>query len=125
MKTNLIEIFQTIRAQMQPYAVEGFKVKTDSDLAYHLSTDQQHNKQHIENTEIYFFGVEVKSDYVGFYYNPIFTAKEIDLIFFPDLTSILKENDCFQITQLDNELLKSISNALKLGAKMYKQKEWG
>ena len=124
MKTDFIEIFQTIRAQMQPYAVEGFKVKTDSDLAYHLSTDQQLNKQHIENTEIYFFGVEVKSDYVGFYYNPIFTAKEIDLLFSPDLSSILKENDCFQITQLDNELLKSISNALKLGSKIYKQKGW-
>lgn len=31
-KTDLIEIFQTIRAQMQPYTVEGFKNKINTDL---------------------------------------------------------------------------------------------
>ena len=43
MKTDLIEIFQTIRAQMQPYAVEGFKSKTNTDSEYHLCTEKSNN----------------------------------------------------------------------------------
>ena len=124
MKTDFIEIFQTIRAQMQPYTVAGFKTKTNSDLAYHLSTDQQYHKIGIENNETYFFGVEVKNGYVSLYFNSNFTAKEIDLLFSPELSALLIAQDCLHITELDDKLLKSIINALNLGSKIFKQKGW-
>ncbi len=55
MKTDLIEIFQTIRAQIQPYAVEGFKNKTNSETAYHLYTDQLVCNSDLNPKEIFFF----------------------------------------------------------------------
>ena len=124
MKTDFIEIFQTIRAQLQPYTVAGFKTKTNSNLAYHLTTDQQYHKMDIKNNETYFFGVEVKNGYVGLYFNSNFTDKEIDLLFSPELSAMLIAKDCLQITELDNNVLKSIINALNLGSKIFKQKGW-
>lgn len=125
MKTDFIEIFQTIRAVMQPYAVEGFKAKVNSDFAYHLTTDQENKNEVVKNKEIYFFGIEVRDEYVGFYYNPIYTDTEINLLFTEDFKSILIEKDCFHITQLSDLLLHQITNTLKLGSKFYKQKGWG
>ena len=74
--------------------------------------------------KVYFFGLEVKENYVGLYFRPVYTAKEMDIVFSPDLVKQLKENDCFHITKLDDLLLEQISNALMLGFKFYKQKGW-
>lgn len=123
-KTDLIEIFQTIRAQMQPYTVEGFKNKINTDSAYHLCTEQQVVINELVKNKVYFFGLEVKENYVGLYFRPVYTAKEMDILFSPDLVKQLKENDCFHITKLDDLLLEQISNALMLGFKFYKQKGW-
>jgi hypothetical protein len=123
-KTDLIEIFQTIRAQMQPYTVEGFKNKINTDSAYHLCTEQQVVINELVKNKVYFFGLEVKENYVGLYFRPVYTAKEMDIVFSPDLVKQLKENDCFHITKLDDLLLEQISNALMLGFKFYKQKGW-
>lgn len=123
-KTDLIEIFQTIRAQMQPYTVEGFKNKINTDSAYHLCTEQQVVINELVKNKVYFFGLEVKENYVGLYFRPVYTAKEMDIVFSPDLVKQLKENDCFHITKLDDLLLEQISNALMLGFKLYKQKGW-
>ena len=123
-KTDLIEIFQTIRAQMQPYTVEGFKNKINTDSAYHLCTEQQVVLNELVKNKVYFFGLEVKENYVGLYFRPVYTAKEMDIVFSPDLVKQLKENDCFHITKLDDLLLEQISNALMLGFKFYKQKGW-
>ena len=123
-KTDLIEIFQTIRAQMQPYTVEGFKNKINTDSAYHLCTEQQVVINELVKNKVYFFGLEVKENYVGLYFRPVYTAKEMDIVFSPDLVKQLKENDCFHITKLDDLLLEQISNALMLGFKLYKKKGW-
>ena len=124
MKTDHIEIFQTIRAQIQPYTVEGFKNKEDSDSAYHLCTEEQIALSELNKSEIYFFGTEVKDGYVGFYFNPIYTTQEMHLLFDADLLSLLKQDNGYHITELDDLLLEQISNALKAGFKYYKKKGW-
>ena len=124
MKTDPIEIFQSIRAQIQPYTVEGFKNKEDSDSAYHLCTEEQIALSELNKNEIYFFGTEVKEGYVGFYFNPIFTTQEMNFLFHPDLLNLLKQDNGYHITELDDLLLEQISNALKAGFKYYKQKGW-
>lgn len=124
MKTDLIEIFQTVRAQIQPYTVEGFKNKEDSDSAYHLCTEEQIVLSELDKNEVYFFGSEIKENHVGFYFNPIYTTQELNFIFDTDLLNLLKQDNCFHIKELDDVLLEQISNALKEGFKYYKQKGW-
>lgn len=124
MKTDLIEIFQTIRAQIQPYTIEGFKNKEDSEFAYHLCTEEQIALTELHKDEIYFFGTEVKDGYVGFYFNPIFTTQEMNSLFDVDLLNLLKQDNAYHITELDDLLLEQISNALEAGFKYYKQKGW-
>lgn len=124
MKTNLIEIFQTIRAIMQPYAVDGFKNTIDTDSAFHLYTENQMDEEELNKNEIYFFGLEIKADFVGLYYRTIYSQDEMKILFSDDLIATLKESGCFHITKLDDLLLEQVSNALKIGFKVYKQKGW-
>lgn len=124
MKTDLVEIFQTIRAQLQPYAVEGFKNKINSETEYNLCTENQSALADYKLSEIYFFGIKIKADYVVLFFTPIFNKKEIELIFNPNLLKLLKENNNFHITQLDDLLLEQVSSALKASFLLYKNKGW-
>ena len=40
MKTDLVEIFQTIRASLQPYAALGFSNRLNTDEVYDLWSDK-------------------------------------------------------------------------------------
>lgn len=124
MKTDFIEIFQTIRAEMQPYTVEGFKNTTDSDSAYHLATEEHVVQPEQNKDEVYFFGLEINADHVALCFNPIYTTQEINSLFGADLLNLIVENNCFRIEKLDDLLLEQISNALAASFKYYKQKGW-
>ena len=100
MKTDLVEIFQTIRAEMQPYATMGFNARVNSDVAYDLWKEPGF----VDGKEIkekHFSSVAIKDSHVAFDF----------------------ETNT-QITELDEALLQQISNALAAGFKVYKQNGW-
>lgn len=124
MKTDLVEIFQTIRAEMQPYASLGFNARINSDSAYDLWSEKEMVIDGRKRNDIYFAGVVIRKDYVGFYYMPVYTSPEMKEIFHPSLLKLLKGKSCFHIKKLDDMLIKQISDALAAGFKLYKQNEW-
>jgi hypothetical protein len=123
MKTDVIEIFQSIRSVLQPYDAVGFETSINSANAYELYTTKEiliNNKKQ----KVYFCGVKICNGNVEFYLKPIFLNPEIKNILHPDLMKLLKENSLFYVNMLDEQLLNHISQALNVGFTYYKQQEW-
>lgn len=124
MKTDLIEIFQTIRAVMQPYTAQGFNNRINSDDAYDLWSEKNVTVEGKERTEVCFASLEVREGAVVLYFMPVDTAEGRKAIFDPALLDLWKEDSGFEIRKLDDELLKNIENALAGGFRTYKEKDW-
>ena len=124
MKTDPVEIFQTIRAEMQPYSASGFNVRKNSETEYDLWSEKEITIQGKKRKEIRFASVAIQEDFVGFYFMPVDTEPELKSIFHPSLLKLLTDKSCFQIKSLDDILLHQISEALAAGFILYKQNEW-
>lgn len=124
MKTDFVEIFQTIRAVLQPYTVSGFAAINNTDTDFELSTEKAVEIEGRKKDNVYFAGVKIHKNHVGFYYMPIYIEEEMKNLVSKDLLQLLKGKSCFHIKKLDDELLEKITEALAVGATFYKQKEW-
>jgi hypothetical protein len=106
MKTDFIEIFQTIRAELQPYAALGFTNRINSDQAYDLWSEKNIKEEGI--TERFFASIKIESDHVCFRYSTLTGDAE------------LKE----MITQLDDVLKLKIDTELSATYKVFKEQMW-
>jgi hypothetical protein len=124
MKTDFVEIFQTIRAVLQPYATLGFNNRVNSETTYDLWSDKNVTIDGKKRNEVYFAGVIIHKGHVGFYFMPVSEEPDIKKVFDPLLLKLLKGKSCFHIKKLDNILLSSIESALAEGYRLYKEKGW-
>lgn len=124
MKTDLIEIFQTVRASMQPYETLGFNSRINSDTEYDLWSDKNVVLMGKERNEIYFAGLKIMTSSVTLHFMLIYTNPEVKELLHPDLIKLLKGKSCFHFKKLDETLMEHITQALDIGYKTYKQNEW-
>ncbi|MDB5021376.1 MAG: hypothetical protein JWQ28_2503 [Pedobacter sp.] len=106
MKTDLIEIFQTIRAELQPYAALSFNNRINSEEAYDLWSEKNIKDEGI--TERFFAEVKIESDHVVFRYS--------------SLTGDGEQQD--EIRQLDDVTMKKLDDELSATYKVFKEQEW-
>lgn len=110
MKTDLVEIFQTIRASLQPYAALGFSNRLNTDETYDLWSDKNIEIDLEKRAETFFASVSIHEDHVllstGFDYK------------------LLETQSAIEIKQLDDVLLKQIEETFAAGYKMFKEREW-
>jgi hypothetical protein len=105
MKTDLVEIFQTIRAALQPYAAMGFVNRVNSDLEYDLWSEK-------EQADQTFFFVSVSISKESVWYKTGFEHH-------------LKSGEAsLEIKQLDDLLMSQIEDTFAVGYKIFKEKEW-
>jgi len=123
-KTDFVEIFQTIRASMQPYAAMGFDNRENSEAVYDLWSNKNVVIEGRERTEIYFAGLMIHKGHVGIYFMPVYSEPELVKVFDAGLLKLLKGKSCFHIKKLDEFLLSQIEDALSEGFKIYKEKSW-
>lgn len=124
MKTDFVEIFQTIRAAMQPYEAMGFNDRVNSDTAYELWSEKEVVIDGKQRLGWFFASVVIMKNYVGFYFMPVYLEPEMKTAFDPKLLKHLKGKSCFHIKKLDFELLSMIESAMGEGFKLYKEKGW-
>lgn len=124
MKTDLIEIFQTVRATMQPYETFGFNSRINSDTEYDLWSDKNVTLMGKQRKEIYFAGLKIMKSSVTLHFMLIYIQPEVKELLHPDLLKLLKGKSCFHIKKLDETLMDHIAVALEVGYKAYKQNEW-
>ncbi len=114
MKTDVVEIFQTIRAALQPYATLGFANRINSDEVYDLWSDKNIKSglgepgSQIERIETFFASVTIESNVVSFKYagNQGIQAVEKHL------------------AELDEVVMKQIEDELSATYKFFKEQEW-
>lgn len=124
MKTDVVEIFQTIRAAMQPYTANGFVAKNNTNTNYDLWCEPIKNDLNAHKTENHFVGIAMNNNQVDFNFTPLITEPELTKALHPDLVSLLQTQSCFAINVLDSNRLAQIVFALKIGFKIYKQNGW-
>lgn len=109
MKTDLIEIFQTIRATLQPYATLGFNNRTNSETQYDLWSELNIETAEEKRTETFFLNLEIKGDHVVFNLLP-------DNLSQHEREMVLKE--------LDELTLNLIEVKVATAYKIFKEQEW-
>ncbi|RZK56148.1 MAG: hypothetical protein EOO87_06145 [Pedobacter sp.] len=123
MKTDFVEIFQTIRAEIQPYAVQGLNATVNSETSYQLFTAKAIATDDNAKDEIFFAGVEIKKDHVSLKFMETKNGDQTS-IFHPELLKLLNDKSSLKITELDDLLLEKISVALATTFTHFKHNEW-
>ena len=115
-------IFETLRGLLQAYQ-PPFIPKTSSDRYFDLWSLKPVVIEG-RKKEVFFAGLIIQKDYVGFYYMPVYVEAEIKTLFQPELLARLKGKSCFHIRKLDDQLVEQIKEALKTGFELYQQRGW-
>ncbi|MFC3563300.1 hypothetical protein [Pedobacter jamesrossensis] len=119
MKTDLVEIFQTIRACLQPYATRGYTVHENSESGYDLYSEKNVEVKGEKITERYFAGVYINGENVEVKVNTSeFNSSNQNLNDFGQNLSGLK------IKQLDKEKHKEVENIFEIIHANFKEKKW-
>lgn len=124
MKTDFVEIFQTIRAGLQPYTANGFTAQVNSETNYELWSERNVSFEGRKEAPMYFTSVKILKGYVGFYLMFLYIEPEMTAMIHPNLLKLLKGKSCFQIKKMDDTLMDQIGEALAAGLVFYKQKGW-
>ena len=124
MKQNeLVEIFTKLKKLLKKYE-DPLKPKFDLDSKYDLWSFKELTIAGRKRKEVYFAGLVIQSNYVGFYFMPIYTDTTLQDVFHPELLSLLKGKSCFHIKKFDKKLEKLVEKALKVGYQLYKKRGW-
>jgi hypothetical protein len=106
MKTDLIEIFQTIRAELQPFAALGFTNRINSEEAYDLWSEKNIKEENV--TERFFAEVKIEGSQVVFRY-----ADED-----------AEGKGQIEVAELDDLQLSKIQDQLAITHTAFKEQEW-
>ncbi|MBT4538871.1 DUF1801 domain-containing protein [Candidatus Woesearchaeota archaeon] len=123
MQEELVNIFKKLKKILKKYE-NPLKPKFDLDSKYDLWSFKDLEIAGRKRKEIYFAGLIIQSNYVGFYFMPIYTNTKLKNVFKPELLSLLKGKSCFHIKSLNEELENQIEDALKKGIQLYKRRKW-
>ncbi|MFA9422105.1 MAG: hypothetical protein ACERLG_00895 [Sedimentibacter sp.] len=121
--SNLKEIFQRIKLLMNKYE-DPLVAKTEAGGRYELWSVKDVVIEGRKKNEVYFAGLIIQKNYVGFYFMPVYTDVEIKNVFSEELLKLLKGKSCFHIKKLDKTLEKQVADALETGFVLYKEKNW-
>jgi len=108
-KTDLIEIFQTIRATLQPYATLGFNNRVNSEEEYDLWADKNVKIKGVERTEVFFVSLKIED-------------RMVSLNILPD--DLSEHESPLLIKELDDVALNQIEGRIAAGYKIFKENEW-
>ncbi len=125
MKTDLVEIFQTIRANLQPYTANGFTARVNSETEYELWSEKLFDANGKKIDVVPFASISIKEDHVYFCLLSIHSNAELKETVNPELLKLSKKNDfCFAVSNIDEKMVDHIINALGINFANFKQKGW-
>lgn len=120
---NRQEIFARLKELLVKYS-PPFTPKTDNERWYDLYLNKDVEILGRKRKELWFAGIIIQKDYVGFYYMPVYAEPEMKALFQPELLRLLKGKSCFHVKKLDEELTSQIRQALVDGFEFYKKRGW-
>ncbi|TDG35851.1 hypothetical protein EZJ43_10875 [Pedobacter changchengzhani] len=111
MKTDVVEIFQTLRACLQPYATRGYTAHKNSESDFELWSEKNMVDEGEKVTERFFAGLRIDGDAVVVKTGLDMDDKDAD-------ASRLK------IENLSNEKVKEVENLIAITHNHFKEKKW-
>ena len=124
MEENLHQIFQRLKATLMMFEKPTMIPKIDLDSRYELWSQKDVVINGRRRREVFFAALIIQSNYVGFYFMPVYIDTSLKEVFAPELLKLLKGKSCFHIKQLDENLENRIFDALRKGFDLYKQRGW-
>ena len=123
LQKDLVKNYRRLKKILKKYE-NPLIPKFDLDSKYDLWSIKNIEIDGRKKKEVYFAGLIIQSNYVGFYYMPIYTDVQLKNFFKPDLLRLLKGKSCFHIKKIDEKLEKQIDEALKKGYILYEKRGW-
>lgn len=123
MNNDLIHIYKRLKVLLMNYEPPLIS-KVNLDSKYDLWSVKDIVIEGRKRKEVYFAGLIIQSNYVGFYYMPVYTDTEMKSMFSSGLLKLLKGKSCFHIKTLNEALEKEIAEALEAGYLLYREKGW-
>lgn len=119
MKTDLVEIFQTIRASLQPYAARGYTVHENSETGYDLYSEKNVEIDGEKVTERFFVGIYINGEVVEVKLNTTdFESAN------QNLTEFGEDKAGLKISELSNDKLNEAETLIEIIHMNFKEKEW-
>lgn len=123
MNNELIDVYKRLKEILKQYE-NPLTPKVDFDSKYDLWSVKDIIIEGRKRKEVSFATLIIQSNYVGFYYMPVYTDVELKSIFGQELLKLLKGKSCFHIKKLNEVLEKQIKEALDIGYSLYKDRGW-
>ena len=122
---DLLVLFNTVKNELKPYETGSVVARLNLEGKYDLWSE----KELIDplgkpRKEMNFVSLIVQSNYVGFYYMPVYCNPALAEKLAPELMKTLKGKACFHIKSLSPEMLGHIREALKIGYESYRERSW-
>lgn len=124
MKTDLVEIFQSIRANVQPYTANGFTARINSETAFEIWNEKLFNDNGEKMEAVCFASLSIEIDFVKLCISSLQDEIALRTAINQSLLNLATDDFCFKIDKLDDTLLDEISVALSIAFTHFKQKGW-
>ena len=125
MKTDVVEIFQTIRANLQPYTANGFTARVNSETVYELWSEKLFDANGDKIEVKPFARVAIENDVVNFSLLSIDDDLDLSKIMHPDLLTLSEDGSAsFVISEIDDKLTDQIISSLGMNFTSFKQNGW-
>lgn len=122
-EAELIQLFQDTKALLDPYAAH-FSVRIDRPHRYELWSEKPIEIADSKRKEVFFASLILQSNYVGFYFMPVYADQNLAQVFSRALLATKRGKSCFHLKQSDPSLLEGMKEALRIGFKLYQDRNW-
>jgi len=121
--TKLKVIFNQLKQLLTPYE-KYFENQKNTDTTYDLWTKKSISLNKRKPTALYFTGLMIHKQHVGFYFMPIYIDPTLKNHLPEEILPLLKGKSCFIIKKLTPELIKQMTQLLDIGYTYYKKQGW-
>ncbi len=123
MENDLQNIFNKLKSILQRYN-EKLITKIDAGNNFDLWSQKEIIVAGKNKSEMFFASIQIQKNDVAFHFMPLYTDPNLIDELTKSLRSKMKGKSCFHIKKLDEDLENEISDLLKKGYEIYKNKDW-
>ncbi|MCM2272505.1 MAG: DUF1801 domain-containing protein [candidate division Zixibacteria bacterium] len=123
MADDRLTIFNGLKKLLKAYE-PPLTATSDFEGRYELVSKKEVEIAGRKRKEISFAAAIVQSNYVGFYFMPVYADPSVTKKMPPELMKTLKGKSCFHIKSLDKQMAAEVADALKIGFAYYKEQGW-
>ncbi|MFC2166446.1 hypothetical protein ACFLQZ_00600 [Acidobacteriota bacterium] len=127
-KDELNTIFDELKKILEKYS-PPFSVKIPSEAmkkkkSFELTSYKKVIIAGRPKDEVYFAGIIIQKNYVGFYYMLAYADTEVRDLLSTKFLALLKGKSCFYIKSSEKDILDEVEKALEIGLHAYRMRGW-